>query len=606
MLPSNLPQAVDRRRVPRDGVWRGPYRTGPAVPTVDESLDRDQSARMSDLLERLHALCERDPAAALVLSEDALSLASELQLHADEGWVWWMRARAFWLKGAHDLAVENANQGIAISDHGDEPLLYAALLNIRASAQQESPDFTGVLRDYEWALSAASEAQEPSLEIAVIGNLAVFLTSLGLYSEALQLVERAESAYDGSLFNDRRRVLFATSQAYAQASMARDAYERRAVELVRPCAEAGAQSIARALSLIDSIYMPYLMASTYVTASELALWRGDVPMLEEIAERAQRLQDLTDVPHIAHARWVSGAWLLFGQGRFAEAIDPLQKAIDSCAPTSLLEHRHWHMLRLSEAYAHCGRWDHAHRALEQYYRASHERSAHLQTGIAALARLRQQAEREHSVDYLTHDLRGMLTSLRIVTDPRFGETKPLSLDVPSAAQLVDRAVVQLDQFIDFIRSTDLSRSNLIESELHQLLGDVVAARRRSAQARGVQIQYEPAEEIDIKCHRSMLIRAFDGLLDNALRYSPVGATVAVTLEVDERDRAVVRITDGGAGFPSARLVLPFAMPRARMAPHGGYGLGLPFAGRVVEAHGGTLTLANRAVGAEVCVTIPCA
>ncbi len=93
-----------------------------------------------------------------------------------------------------------------------------------------------------------------------------------------------------------------------------------------------------------------------------------------------------------------------------------------------------------------------------------------------------------------------------------------------------------------------------------------------------------------------LKRCLGNLVDNALQYGGT-ATIAVT---DSDDELTIRVLDSGPGIPEAeidRVFEPFyRLESSRNRATGGTGLGLSIARDVAQAHGGSLTLANRSSG----------
>ena len=85
-------------------------------------------------------------------------------------------------------------------------------------------------------------------------------------------------------------------------------------------------------------------------------------------------------------------------------------------------------------------------------------------------------------------------------------------------------------------------------------------------------------------------------MDNALQYGE-HATIAVT---DSADELTIRVLDDGPGIPQAELERVFEpfyrLEISRNRATGGTGLGLSIARDVAQAHGGSLTLANREGG----------
>ncbi len=139
--------------------------------------------------------------------------------------------------------------------------------------------------------------------------------------------------------------------------------------------------------------------------------------------------------------------------------------------------------------------------------------------------------------------------------------------------------------------------------LDELLWEVRAAVPPAQRGR-VHVDLGPlpddAAAFEIKGHRALLARALGNLLDNALKYSP--APLPVILGLRRRaDGVCLQVTDAGWGINAADLSHVF-QPFFRAADArgvAGHGVGLPLARRIVELHGGTLTLAPAPGGGTV-------
>ncbi len=96
------------------------------------------------------------------------------------------------------------------------------------------------------------------------------------------------------------------------------------------------------------------------------------------------------------------------------------------------------------------------------------------------------------------------------------------------------------------------------------------------------------------------------VLENALRYSPIGGTVAVRLEVNN-GRAVLVIEDAGPGIPADARERVFERFHRELGTEvEGSGLGLAIVAQVLKAHGGTIALdqSPTLTGLRVQVTLP--
>jgi signal transduction histidine kinase len=106
-----------------------------------------------------------------------------------------------------------------------------------------------------------------------------------------------------------------------------------------------------------------------------------------------------------------------------------------------------------------------------------------------------------------------------------------------------------------------------------------------------------------------LVQVFSNLLSNASKFTPAGGRIAVTA-TREGAWVAVAVRDSGRGIPAARLGEVFEMFTQLSTPmdrhHGGLGIGLTLARRLVEMHGGSLTATSEGEGqgSEFTVRLP--
>ncbi|MDE3128924.1 MAG: ATP-binding protein, partial [Gemmatimonadota bacterium] len=96
-----------------------------------------------------------------------------------------------------------------------------------------------------------------------------------------------------------------------------------------------------------------------------------------------------------------------------------------------------------------------------------------------------------------------------------------------------------------------------------------------------------------------LRQLFLNLLTNAIKYTPRGGRVEVTLSHRNNNSVAFAVRDTGLGISAADLPYVFERfwradrVRSRASERGGFGLGLAIAQWIVQAHGGTLTVQSR-------------
>ena len=92
------------------------------------------------------------------------------------------------------------------------------------------------------------------------------------------------------------------------------------------------------------------------------------------------------------------------------------------------------------------------------------------------------------------------------------------------------------------------------------------------------------------------------LLSNALRYTPIGGQVKLSID-STLTTVLVSIHDTGPGIPPEALPYIFGrfyrVDKSRTRTEGGSGLGLAIARQLARAHGGDLTVANHPSGGAV-------
>jgi two-component system sensor histidine kinase CpxA len=145
-------------------------------------------------------------------------------------------------------------------------------------------------------------------------------------------------------------------------------------------------------------------------------------------------------------------------------------------------------------------------------------------------------------------------------------------------------------------------------DIAQLLGEIVADVAIEADVRRARVELSTAGTLEVMGDREALRSAFENVLRNAVRYSPVGSQLQVRAQRSAMSVEVV-IEDQGPGVPEKDLKLIFEpfyrVDAARDRAEGGEGLGLAIAARAIALHHGTIDARNlSATGLAVRITLP--
>ena len=201
--------------------------------------------------------------------------------------------------------------------------------------------------------------------------------------------------------------------------------------------------------------------------------------------------------------------------------------------------------------------------------------------------------RDDFLSIASHELKTPLTPLRLHLQLL---KHALESGQPVTPERVDKALGQVSRLSALVNDLldascvgagrmELQRAPLSLPELvREVYSDFLAAIDHHA------LTYEgPAEDILVSGDRGRLAQVLTNLLENALKYSPLGGTVRVTLTHSGGD-AVVSVVDSGIGIPKEEQAHLFErFFRARNAPvsgFGGLGLGLYICRDIIDRHGG--------------------
>jgi two-component system, cell cycle sensor histidine kinase PleC len=132
--------------------------------------------------------------------------------------------------------------------------------------------------------------------------------------------------------------------------------------------------------------------------------------------------------------------------------------------------------------------------------------------------------------------------------------------------------------------------------------------RRRAADKEITLIFDPDDDLpDINGDHRAIKQMTLNLITNAIKFTPEGGEVRVTVNVEE-PWLVIRVADNGMGISAAdlpRLGQPFEQVRPNDAKHKGTGLGLALTKSFAEMHGGHLTIASKLdVGTTVSIYLP--
>ncbi|WP_045748468.1 ATP-binding protein [Actinoplanes rectilineatus] len=215
------------------------------------------------------------------------------------------------------------------------------------------------------------------------------------------------------------------------------------------------------------------------------------------------------------------------------------------------------------------------------------------------------------VDLVGHELRTPLTAITANATLLEEEAATLDPDVRQMTQVIARNAGNLQRIANTLLDlAGLDSGHLVldvqEVDLAALVTSVITAACRDGER--LTLVSELPRSLIIAADGTRLRQVIDDILSNAVRYSPPGAPVHITLRADG-SMADLCIADVGIGTPAAERARVFDRffrgSNVRHQGTSGSGLGLSLARAIVLLHGGTIRLdENRPSGTIVCVRLP--
>lgn len=205
------------------------------------------------------------------------------------------------------------------------------------------------------------------------------------------------------------------------------------------------------------------------------------------------------------------------------------------------------------------------------------------------------SEKDHILGIVAHDLRNPLSAIqtaKYLIDRQVGKG-----EAPAAQllEIIDNSCKNADALIqELLEVADLEQKRLAMAPIQaeNFLQNVLSAFDGRAQAKHIKLVWcNQTGQIQLNLNRVKMGRALDNLLHNALKFTPDGGEIRVTLG-REGDKAWIDVADTGIGIPPELQEILFEkFTQARRRGLGGeraHGLGMHIVQEIVHRHGGTI------------------
>ena len=229
-------------------------------------------------------------------------------------------------------------------------------------------------------------------------------------------------------------------------------------------------------------------------------------------------------------------------------------------------------------------------------------------------RKKSEEDRRRLILDISHDLKNPMSSIqgyaellmkkKDMTEQECDEHLKIILNNSKRANRLLTELFELSQLDSPEFSLKLLETDICEY-IRQICGELVPQLERE----GFKYEFNiPEDSVFVLLDTDRFNRIIQNLANNTMRYNPVGTLVTVSLTV-QNHQVLIDFSDDGIGIPdhlASNIFKPFVrLDDSRNSKTGGSGLGLSIAKRIVEAHGGDLTLLpNKNSDSTFRITIP--
>jgi len=187
------------------------------------------------------------------------------------------------------------------------------------------------------------------------------------------------------------------------------------------------------------------------------------------------------------------------------------------------------------------------------------------------------------------------------------QVKPLQKEILDSAKRLERIV----EMLEFFASSGAGRVNLRleDVDARQLVADVAERWSRTAGAKHDIVKKAARSVPKVRADRQWLTRVLDELVDNAVKFSPQGGKVTISVAPNQDGRVVFSVADRGIGMNEDEQAEAFSdfvqADGSDRRNFGGLGLGLALVKRVTDALGGTVAVESEPKkGSTILISLP--
>ena len=214
-------------------------------------------------------------------------------------------------------------------------------------------------------------------------------------------------------------------------------------------------------------------------------------------------------------------------------------------------------------------------------------------------------------DNIAHDLKSPITRIRGISEVTLttgASDKDYETMAASTIEECDRLLDMINTMLVISKTeSGVNKLDTQEMDITAIVRDACELFQSPAEDKDVRLVCDASRNFSISGDNRLTQRMIANLLDNAIKYTPSGGTVHVSVHPENNHSVVIIVKDTGMGISDTDISRIFER-FYRCDPsrsEAGIGLGLSFARAVARAHGGNITVTSQPDrGSTFTVTLP--
>jgi two-component system phosphate regulon sensor histidine kinase PhoR len=210
--------------------------------------------------------------------------------------------------------------------------------------------------------------------------------------------------------------------------------------------------------------------------------------------------------------------------------------------------------------------------------------------------------RKDFVANVSHELRTPITSIKGFVETLLDGAMRDPVDSAHFLKIIGRQAARMDNIIEDLlllssveRGLDESNIRVEKAKVIDIIRDAIEVCDHKAKEKKIEIIIDCAPDIEAVVNEPLLEQAVINLLDNAIKYSDEGGRIEM-IAACEADGITIEVRDEGCGIDKEDIPRLFErfyrVDKARSRKLGGTGLGLAIVKHIMQAHGGSVTVAS--------------